>query len=1145
MKYHFSVTGIGFCVGGLAGHEDLIEAAVTGKKSAKQKSVPTAKAAIEAALNYKDKNPVLLISNTAISQDILDLFRITRQQGIGQFGQMLQEAGRVLAEGRYENVLLLGQSTEGYAAVLLSRQPQRCFTQVEIENQGSPAVVPLMDAMMQFITAVVEIRYAFKLDGSVNDGSYIWHWAEKRALERTIDGVTVSMKEAVLTNKAVFGSKRYIFPVLFNTIVDAKNKLSGLQRDAAQQGLYKTMCARTADLKSAKRAENIIVILAENYDSLKQQTEELLAKSEQLLTEGFRWESATGSRYIRRSTAAPKVVFMNPPGGMFNSKPFYRYVSKLYEFVEGPFDPGRSVFSGGSPNETLNRYLQEVNITFVVMYLLRAIGIQPDYLSGASMGEVVYDLSNGAIRNSGSSQPGDFDRAMNSLEATIRYVLDGRKEQEEAYFGHEVDLAKYYLKGNAEEIKHAIAKYDDVFVIIEGSPQDVLICGERSSCGKLIQELGCIAMELDDPMYVHTPVVEKEFEKIRAELTEAGVYLDVDHLPHKLFSTYLKKNMDSTSEMFAENFAAIITKSVDYTEAVKALYAQDGRVFIDLSTTQLCGGWAKTTLSQHPDAAVVSIYEEKDTADYLLDLCAVMLAGNVKFDFDKIYSRLTFAKDAQGREVSEKIRVSEAKAPAKAVKVQQKNEVKSMAKETMPQKNITAPVTTDTQPIWQQYVANQMALNQKAYEMYLDAEDKLFAQLIAAQAGKKPVAAPSAPVAVPAAPKKNYLWDRQQAIEMTENSMAAVLGEKYKEVDQYPIRARMPLPPFLFVSRIVSIDAEYGVLRPSSIVSEYDLDEDCVFRMGDNQVSPLIGAEASHIGIFLLAYMGIDAMYDGKLSYRAIGSNQVTYSEKPFRVGDTMRTVLRIDRFVQNGSTILIFFTFETYNGEELIAVTETTGGFFTKEELMSNKGIISPKKVLTKAEPIEFPHFTDTTRTSYEKEQMAAFYSGNYAACFGDIPMPSLKETYYIPHDMKMIDRVTQIDYNGGMYGRGIICGEKQITPDMWPFKAHFKNDPVFPAIIMTDGVTQLGVFLFAHAGLLSKFENATVTAINGNCVGSKFRGQARHGCSTLGYEVHVKEVVQTDDSISVYFDAKIFNDGLQIIQVESYALKIVSAPN
>ena len=30
----------------------------------------------------------------------------------------------------------------------------------------------------------------------------------------------------------------------------------------------------------------------------------------------------------------------------------------------------------------------------------------------------------------------------------------------------------------------------------------------------------------------------------------------------------------------------------------------------------------------------------------------------------------------------------------------------------------------------------------------------------------------------------------------------------------------------------------------------------------------------------------------------------------------------------------------------------------------------------------------------------------------------------------MHRTDRVTNIDYNGGIYGRGVICGEKQITP-------------------------------------------------------------------------------------------------------------------
>ena len=89
------------------------------------------------------------------------------------------------------------------------------------------------------------------------------------------------------------------------------------------------MLACVADLKDGKRAEHIIVLLAENYESLKKQTDELLAKSGQLLSEGFLWKSNTGSIYIRRNTKTPKLVFMNPLGGMFHSKPFYHYVSKL------------------------------------------------------------------------------------------------------------------------------------------------------------------------------------------------------------------------------------------------------------------------------------------------------------------------------------------------------------------------------------------------------------------------------------------------------------------------------------------------------------------------------------------------------------------------------------------------------------------------------------------------------------------------------------------------------------------------------------------------------------------------------------------------------------------------------------------------
>ena len=443
-----------------------------------------------------------------------------------------------------------------------------------------------------------------------------------------------------------------------------------------------------------------------------------------------------------------------------------------------------------------------------------------------------------------------------------------------------------------------------------------------------------------------------------------------------------------------------------------------------------------------------------------------------------------------------------------------------------------------------QVLQRQILNNEKAFRMFMDAQNKLYEQMLGAPAPAAPAAA-AVPVKFPHASKK-YLFDRQQILTMTETSMAAVLGDKYKEVDQYPVRARIPLPPFMFASRIISIDAEFGVFRHASIVSEYDLDEDCVFRVGDTYICPLVASEASHIAIFLIAYMGLDAISKGTLAYRAIDSHMTAHSERPFRVGDTLRTVLKINEFVKNGSTTLLFFTFESYNGDELISVTEATGGFFTRADLESNKGIIRPKIQMRKnMEPKEFLHFTDTTKTTYEKPELDAFFRGDYKACFGVAPKPTHKELYYLPHDMQMIDRVTNIDYNGGIYGRGVICGEKQITPDMWPFKAHFKNDPVFPAIITSDGVTQLGMFLFAHAGILDQFDNAYFTMIKGNCCDSKFRGQVRHGYSKLRYEVNVREVVQTEDHIRVYFDAAIFNDDVQIMQIDSYTLKISNADN
>lgn len=1097
MKKSYTIAGIGVCLGKKPGFETLAESIITDSAIAgKERSDSLRLAVCEATQCIASKNLCILTDTQAPG--------FAEQKLCGSFQEMLEAAP--------EEALLLTHRENGWMAIALTQEDQG-LARVEI-TEGTPA--GKADDFTSFLLSALEIRYALHLDN--RDSLYrFWDATDARSKELNCSGLRCSFTEPKILANRVYQSRKCLLPIVFTTVQEAKQKLTALKQTS---NLKEAMAALLPELANRTENTNTIVLLTDSVKALDEDIDDLLKQADRLLEEGFVWKRPSGSRYFRRSCAKPQIVFMNPPASMFNAKSFYKFFLTIYGSIQevSHFESDKLVT--GDKNIFFSDYLFDIVVNYCLTTLLESIGIQPNVLSGASMGEMA-NLSNHMVYSDGS--PTDTGTVLACIEDALKIMARSDDAPLNEFLGRQTDgFTKFYVKGDAKVICKAAEKYDSVFVMIVGSTEDVILTGERSALRQLIEEIGCVANELHVANYIHTPVVAHLADEIRKGFLQSDVRLE--KLDCTMFSTHFLKPMDQTPQMLAENTAALLTQTVDYAAAVEALYNQGSRVFIDLSTTQMCGTWASATLKNRPDALVVSLYSAVEASDMLLNLCAALLSSNVPFEQQKLLSKLVFPTDL--------IR-----------------ETTPVKKEVTPMVQTTAPAVRSKSVAGAEFtevLRKQLMNNEQAFKMFMDAQKKLYDQMLNA-----PVTVALAPVAAPAKTKfpnasKTCLYNREQVVTMTDTSMAAVLGEQYKEVDKYPVRARMPLPPFLFVSRIMSIDAEFGVFRPSSIVTEFDLDEDNVFRCSDRIISPLVASEASHVAIFLLGYMGLDAISQGTLSYRAIDSSMTAYSERPFRVGDTLRTVLKIDRFVKNGSTTLLFFTFESYNADELIFVTEATGGFFTKADLASNKGIITPKKQLRKnVEPREFPHLSNSTKTSYNKEEMEAFYQADYETCFGEKPQSTHKERYYLPHDIKMVDRVTQIDYNGGVYGRGLICGEKQITPDMWPFKAHFKNDPVFPAIIVSDGVTQLGMFLFAHAGLLKKFPNPYFTSVVGNCVKSRFRGQTRHGYSTLRYEISIKDLVEYEDHIDLFYDARIFNDEVQIMQIDSYALRIRNGEN
>ena len=72
----------------------------------------------------------------------------------------------------------------------------------------------------------------------------------------------------------------------------------------------------------------------------------------------------------------------------------------------------------------------------------------------------------------------------------------------------------------------------------------------------------------------------------------------------------------------------------------------------------------------------------------------------------------------------------------------------------------------------------------------------------------------------------NVIFNYDQLVEMTDGKMSIILGDEYIPLDNKLIRNRMPSPPFMFVTRVIEMNAKRGIYKKSSIEIEYDIPEE-------------------------------------------------------------------------------------------------------------------------------------------------------------------------------------------------------------------------------------------------------------------------------------------------------------------------------
>ncbi len=369
-------------------------------------------------------------------------------------------------------------------------------------------------------------------------------------------------------------------------------------------------------------------------------------------------------------------------------------------------------------------------------------------------------------------------------------------------------------------------------------------------------------------------------------------------------------------------------------------------------------------------------------------------------------------------------------------------------------------------------------------------------------------------------------FTRAQIVAYAEGNPSECFGDRYRPFDRDRRLARLPRDPYLFVDRVVAIDAAPWVLAPGGWVTcAFDVPEDAWFFAASWQrtmpFAVLLEAALQPCG-WLAAYLGSALVSDADLHFRNLDGHATQLAEVRPDAG-TLTARARLTKTSQAGGMILQEFDMEVLRKGERVYVGQTGFGFFPAAALAAQVGLRGANAWEGGAGRAAY----DLPRSGPVRPEAAV---GRFTA--HGLALPGVA--------LSMIDRVEAIDLTGGPAGLGFVAGTKRVDPEEWFFRAHFYQDPVMPGSLGLEALLEL-IKIFARERFPSHCETHRFqTMALGQEHRWQYRGQVIPSNRQVRVEARITAVTEGPEPLLVA-DGQLSVDTKIIYAMKDFAVRLV----